>query len=225
MKPLRPELVITGKETKFSAEPQVDPEGQTAAIEYKTPVTAGRGGLGQAMTGSGHEGNIPGLIQYTTNVGDMANGARSSCAGCAHHDVKAWNRYVDQATGPLSTAEQRQEIDTAKKRIAIAEFGYQNPDGTVDLEGTLRSFGICRPLNDWVEGCVGKNPVHWPVFTWRDSNCPRTCHAGAHTLQVVTPEQPMGLYKPRDFDALKFGAKRYDKVLHAAQAVSQEFKK
>jgi hypothetical protein len=224
MKPVRPDLLITSKETKFSAEPQVDPEGQTAAIEYQTPVTAGRGGLSQAKTGSGHEGNIPGLIQYQTNVGDMANGARTACSGCKHHDVRAWNKYVDRATGPLSTAEERQEIQTAKNRIAMAGFGYENPDKTVDLEATIRAFGICRPLNDWIEGVVGKNPVHWPVFTWRDSSCPTTCHAGPHTLQVVTPAQPLRLFQPKDLDATKIGAKRYDTVLHAAQAVGKAMK-
>jgi len=224
MKPVRPELLITGKETKFSAEPQVDPEGQTASIEYKTPVVAGPGGLAQAQAASGGMGNIPGIIQYQTNVGLMANGARTACVGCAHHDVRAWNKYVDRATGPASTAEERNEIELAKKRIANASFGYQKPDGTPDLEATLRDFGICRPLNDWVEGVVGKNPVHWPVFTWREANCPSTCHAGAHTLQVVTPEQPFGLFRPKDLDTKKIGAGRYDAVLHAAQAVGRSMK-
>lgn len=224
MKPVKPELIITGQQTKFSATPQVDAEGQTAAIEYGTRVSAGRGGLAQAQTGMGQEGQIPGVIQYQTNVGDMANGARASCAACKNHDVRAWNQYVDRATGPLSTAEERQEIDTAKRRIAIAEFGYQNKDGSVDLEATLRAFGICRPLNDWVEGAIGKNPIHWPVFTWRDTGCPRTCHAGPHTLNVVTPEQPLGLFRPKDLDAKKIGAGRYDTVLHAAEAVKKGLK-
>lgn len=222
MKPLKPELVITGRDVKFSAESQVDPEGQTAAIEYRTPVTAGRGGLGQAQTGSGHEGNIPGVIQYTTNVGDMANGARTACAGCAHYDVRAWQKYVREATGPASSAESRQTIQTMKARIMMAGYGYEDDSGG---ETTLMAHGICRPMSDWVEGVVGKDPVHWPVLAWREATCPKTCHAGAHTLEVVTPAQPLGLYKPKDLDAKKIGAHRYDGVLNAAQDVGRVFKK
>ncbi len=221
MKPVKPEMIITGRETKFSATPQVDVEGQTAAIEYKTNVAAGRGGLGQAQRASGGEGNIPGVVQYTTNVGDMANGARTSCAGCAHFDVKAWRQFLSAATGPASSAESRQTIQTMKSRIMMAGYGYEGSDGELDIEATIAAHGICRVLSDWVEGSVGRNPIYWPVVPWREATCPSSCNAGAHNLAVVTPNEPFGLFKPKDLDAKKMGAHRYDAVLHAAQDAGQ----
>lgn len=224
MRPVRPELIITGQQTRFSAEPQVDPEGQTAAIEYGTQVSAGRGGLNQAMTGTGQEGLIPGKIQYTTNVGDMANGARTACAGCKHFDVRAWQTFLSAATGPASSAESRQTIETMKARIMMAGYGYTDNNDEVDIERTIAQHGICRPLSDWVEASVGRNPIHWPVVAWREASCPNTCHAGPHTLQVVTPAEPLGLFRPKDLDAQKIGAGKYDAVLHAAQSVTRAMK-
>jgi hypothetical protein len=103
-----------------------------------------------------------------------------------------------------------------KSRIMMAGYGFDDDTGG---ESTLRAHGICRPLNDWVEGVVGRNPIYWPVVAWKDATCPPSCNAGQHNLPVVTPEQPLGLFRPRDLDAKQIGSNRYDKVLRAAESV------
>jgi hypothetical protein len=214
-----PDLKITQQSTTFTAQPQTDVEGQTAKISYRAPIQVGaqNGGAGAAI--SGVQGNIPGVIEYTAGVGDMANAARTACAACAHFDVRAWRQFVSAATGPASSAESRQTINTMRSRIMMAGFGYEDNNGEVDIERTLMAHGICRPLSDWVEGSVGRDPVFWPVVPWREATCPNTCHAGPHTLQVVTPAEPFGLYKPKDLEAKQIGANRYDNLLRAAQSV------
>ncbi len=78
------------------------------------------------------------------------------------------------------------------------------------------SFGICRVLSDWVEGIVGRNPMHWPVVPDQHATCPTYVAVPGARMEVVTPTQPLGLFKPKDYDAKKIGAKRYDSVLQAA---------
>jgi hypothetical protein len=214
-----PEFSPVQQPTKFTAVPQVDVEGQTAQIEYRAPIQAGaqNGGPGAAIQGV--QGNIPGIIQYTAGVGDMANAAKTSCAGCKWFDVRAWRQFVAEATGPLSSAESRQTIQTMRSRIMMAGYGYEDNQGEVDIEQTLMAHGICRPLSDWVEGSVGRDPVFLPVVPWREATCPNTCHAGPHTLNVVTPAEPFGLFKPKDLEAKQIGANRYDNLLRAAQSV------
>lgn len=145
----------------------------------------------------------------------LANGVRVH--NCSNFDVKAWRKYLSDATNPGSTPEMRQTIATFKARIAMAGYGYEKPDGTVDIDGTLAAHGICRVLSDWVESIKGKDPVFWPVVPWREATCPPSCRAGASELQVVTAEKPLGFYVPKDLDAKNLGGKRYDEVLRLAQ--------
>lgn len=211
------ELAVTGQSVKFSQRPQVDPEGQAAVREFHVQAPAGYQQGGGAGGVANPMGNIPAVLQYGSTAGEMADARRTACAACKHFDVKAWREYVAASTGPLATAEAKQTIQTIRARIMLAGYGYPDAQGELDVEATLMAHGICRPLSEWVEGCVGKDPVYWPVIPWREATCPPTCHAAAHVLQVVMPKQPLGLFQPKDLEAVKVGAKRYDEVLRAAQ--------
>lgn len=213
------ELNVVGQQLRFSRTPQVDPEGQAAVREFAVQSPAGyqQGNMGAGGL-QNQLGAIPSILQYGSTAGEMANARRGACAACKHFDVRAWRKYISDATNPGSTPEMRQTIATFKARIAMAGYGYEKPDGSVDIDGTLAAHGICRVLSDWVEGAVGKDPVFWPVVPWREATCPPDCRAGTHEpLKVVTPEKPLGFYVPIGLDEKKIGAKRYDEVLNAAR--------
>jgi hypothetical protein len=220
MKPIKKELLVTGQSLRFSSTPQVDPEGQAAVREFKLATPAGMQNAGSSGAVD-QRGSLPAIVQYATTAGAMANGVRTACAGCKNFDVKAWRKFVSDATGPASSAEMRQTIETMKARIKMAGYGYEKANGELDIDQTLLAHGICRPLSDWVEGCTQRDPMFWPVVAWREATCPPSCRAGPHELKVVTAEQPFGLFKPLDLDAAKIGAGRYDQVLRAAQATKK----
>jgi hypothetical protein len=221
MRPIKKELLVTSQSLKFSQRPQVDPEGQSAVREFTVQSPAGyqQSGAGGVVD---QQGNIPAIVQYGSTAGEMANARRTSCAGCKNWDNKALRQFISDATGPLANPAWKQTIESMKTRIDAAGYGYERRDGSgvVDLDVTLNAHGICRPMSDWVEGVTGRDPVFWPVVTWREATCPRSCRAGAHELPVVTTQQPLGLFVPVDLDAEKIGAKRYDEVLRAAQGKS-----
>jgi hypothetical protein len=218
MKPIKKELYVTGQALKFSRRPQVEPEAQAAVREFRVEAPAGYQGAGGGPAGVvNQQGTIPAVVQYGSTAGEMAQARRTSCAGCKHFDVAAWRKFVAVSTGPLARAEDKQTIQTMRARIMMAGYGYVDNNGELDVEATLMAHGICRVLSDWAEGVVGRDPMHWPIVPWREATCPPSCHAGAAKLDVVTPAQPLGLFVPKDFDAEKIGAKRYDEVLRAAQ--------
>ncbi len=210
------EVNITGQRLIFSSAPKVEPEQQAAVREFTVEAPAGYQQSGAAGAGNA-QGSIPAVVRYESTAGQMAQDRMSACTACKHWDNKAWLQYVKMSTGPLATPEQKQTINTLKARIALKGAGYMNPDGTLDVDGTLAAFGICRVLSDWVQGVVGKDPLYWPIVTQPEANCPPSCHASASALQVVTPAQPLGLFVPKDLEAEKIGAKRYDEVLRRAQ--------
>lgn len=210
---LKPEVFIHGVKTEISQTPQTDAEGQVIRQQVHANVPAGPGSAGKVNA----IGSIPSVIEYKTQAGEMANAMRTSCHVCKHFDVKAWREFVAAATGPASRAEDRQTIEKLKERLLADNIGVFGLDGAFDLEATLMSFGICRVLSDWVEGIVGRNPMHWPVVPDQHATCPTYVAVPGARMEVVTVAQPLGLFKPRDLDAKKIGAKRYDDVLHAAE--------
>lgn len=214
MKPVKKkDLVVTGQSLRFSQTPQVDAEGQVAVQRFET-----KAGVGYGATNSGGLGELPATIEYKTPAGQLANAVKTACAGCRHFDVKSWHRYHAAATGPASKVEDRQTIQAMRSRIMMAGYGVMMEDkDEVDLDATMAQHGICRVLSDVVEGWVKKDPMHWPVICWRESTCPTYVAAGAHRMEITTPAQPLGLFKPLDLDAQKIGAKRYDAVLHGAE--------
>lgn len=206
----KPDLVVTGEELKISHTPGVEPEAQAVAHQYKTHVPMG-------AQGAGAMGGIPGVIQYDTTVGDVANAVKTSCAGCRHWDNRAWLQYLAKAEGPLSTAESRESVKAWRERIKTAGFGYVDKVGQVDVDGTLRAHGICHVLSDWVEGVLqAQDPIWWPVVPFREATCPTYVQAKQHRMEVTTPAEPFGLFKPRDLDAKNIGAGRYDRVMYDA---------
>lgn len=211
MRSIRPDLLIRGEQTAISTTPQTDAEGQ--AILRRVQVDAPAGPQGGAPIGQ-----IPAIIEYKTQVGEHAAALKTNCGTCRHFDSKAWKAFVWAATGPASTAEDRQTIDTLRKRIATDGKGLADENGNLDVEATLMSIGICRVLSDWTEGIVGRNPIYWPVAPTPDATCPTSIVVPGGQMQIVTPAEPFGLFKPRDLDARKMGDKRRDDLLFAAQA-------
>lgn len=224
MKPFRQKqgLKITGNQIQFSATPGVDPEGQQAVNRFSARVPAAPN-LAGAQSGNAQFGTLPGVIEYSTGAGQMANGARSACAGCKHHDVRAWNKFLSDATNPGSTPEMRATIHTLRARIMMSGAGFMDANDELDVDATLKAFGICRPMNDLVEGSAGRDPVFWPVATWREACCPGTVKMGPGKpeFQVVTAERPLGFFTPKSLDDQKIGAQRYDAVLRAAQGTKR----
>lgn len=203
------ELQITSERTLVANTPGVEPEAQEVKRQYTAAVPAG------PRTGAA-VGSIPGVIEYGTTAGLMANAVRGACAGCRHFDVKLWNRYLAAAEAPMASAESKQTMQAMRARIAMAGYGYTDKTGKVDIEATMKAHGICRVLSDWVEGAVGKDPVHWPVVCWREAVCPTYVAAAQHRMDVVTPAQPLGLFVPIDREAVGIGDKRYDAVMYEA---------
>ncbi len=220
MKPVKPETLspaapaavsptVVGSTLQYSATPQVDPEGQSAKRTFSAPVDIGPGAAGVVNK----LGTIAGKFEYDVNVGELANVAKSSCAGCRHFSREAFLKLVSEWTGPASTAAQRQTIDGYRAKIKADNLGYVGET----VEQTLySSFGICHVLSEWVKGAVGEHPGYWPVTPMRDATCPTYVSAGAARMDVVTAAQPLGLFKPRDLDSKKIGAARYDNVLFDA---------
>lgn len=203
------ELEITSERTLVANTPGVEPEAQEVKRQYGTSVAAGPRG-GAAM------GGIPGVIEYSTTAGAMANAVRGACAGCRHFDQKLWLKYLAAAEAPMAKEESKQTMQAMRTRIGIAGYGYTDKFGRVDIEATMKAHGICRVLSDWVQGAVGKDPVHWPVICWREAVCPTYVAAAQHRMDVVTPAQPLGLFVPLDREAIGIGDKRYDAVMHEA---------
>ncbi len=209
--PKKKDLVVTGQTIQFSNTPQTDAEGQVAVRQFHTQATAGAG-----QNNRGEFGGLPAIIEYKAMAGEMAQGARTACAGCRHMDVKAWHRFLARATGPLSKAEDRETITAMKGRIMMAGYGVMDANDEIDIEATVMRHGICRVLSDIIEGFVGKDPMHWPVVVWREATCPSYVQAGPHRAEITTPEAPYGLFKAIDLDAEKIGAARYDAILNDA---------
>lgn len=214
-----PAPVITGQTLDFTKTPQTDPEGETAVRQFTTtapagPQAAGGGAAGQA----GQTGSIPAIFEYRANVLDLAQAESSKCISCRHWDHKAFLAFVARSTGPLSSAEDRQTIETYKAKIKIDNLGRVGDT----VEQTLtRDIGLCHVLSDWVEGVAGKNPIYWPFTPMRDATCPTYVAAVSQSgdparMELVTPMQPHGLFKPRDLDAKKINAGRYDAILYDA---------
>lgn len=218
MKPIKG-LFVTGQQMKFTNTPQVDAEGQQVVQEYNLRAGANAGAPGQAGASLG---SIPAVVQYHAgNAGQAAQAARTSCQACKHFDVKAWQEFLVKATGAAATEEWKKTIHTMRSRIMMAGYGYAGDNSNEEdgVEKTLWNHGICRVLSDWVESQAGRDPSWWPVVPWREATCPTYCRAGAGKpeLQVVTAQQPYGFFQPKDVDAEKAGAIRYDAILHAAQ--------
>ncbi len=211
MKPVKKDMKVVGQSIQFSQTPQTDAEGQHVKRQFHTQVEAGAGRENQ-----GGFGALPGIVEYNTTAGEMAQGARTACAGCRHFDVRAWHKFLSLATGPASKAEDRETINAMKGRIMMAGYGVLDAKGEVDIDATVMLHGICRVLSDIVEGFVGRDPMHWPVISWRESSCPTYVQAGPHRTEVVTPAAPYGFFKPVDLDAQKIGAQRYDQILNDA---------
>lgn len=220
MKPFRQKkgMVVTGNQIGFTQTPGVDAEGQQAVNRFaaRIPVAPNLAG---AQSGVPQFGTMPGVIDYTTGAGAMARGARTACAGCRWHDVRAWNKFLSDADNPGSTAEARETMRTMRARIMMAGYGYTGDNDELDIERTMRAHGICRPMSDAVEGATGRDPFFWPVVTWREACCPETVRAGQGkpNIQVATDDRPYGFFAPKSLDDQKIGAQRYDAVLHAAQ--------
>lgn len=209
MKPIKPGVMIKRGTLDFSRQPQVDPEGQTAVRRLESTAPIGPQG-GSAV------GGIPSVLEYKSTAGALANAVKTACIACRHHNVRAWRAWVAAATGPAATAEQKQTIQTLRGRLLIDGVGIFSDDGEFDVEATLMSFGICEVLSDWVKGIVGENPIHWPIVTAKDATCPTYVAVEGARMEVTTPAQPLGLFRPKDLDARKHGAKRYDAVLFGA---------
>lgn len=211
MKPIRKDLVVTGRTLQFTKQEQTDAEGQVAVQQFHTRVGAGVG-----RDNDGSAGSIPGIIEYKSMAGELANAVRTCCQACVHFDRKSWLKYLSNAEGPLGSKEDRETINQLRGRLMMAGVGPTDANGEIDIEAALRMFGVCRPLSDIIEGWVGKNPIHWPAIVAMDANCPTYVQAEANRQEIVTPASPFGLFKPLDLDAQKIGAKRYDAVLHDA---------
>lgn len=211
--PEKKEMPVVGQTLQFSNIPDTDVEGQIAKRQFHTKVNAGSG-----PQVSGSFGTLPGIVEYTTPVGEMAQAARTSCAGCKHFDVKAWHQFLALATGPLSKAEDRETITAMEGRIMMAGYGVMGADNELDIKATVLRHGICRVLSDIIEGWIGRDPMHWPVVCWRESTCPNYVQAGQHRMDITTPAEPYGLFKPIDTDAVKIGAKRYDDIFRDASS-------
>lgn len=216
---IKPELQITGQTLEYSRIPETDAEGQIARRRFHTPIAAGNQGLGGGESGLANQmGSIPGVIEYSSTAGEMANAARTACVACKHFDQKAWQKFQAAAMGPASSAESRQTIKTMKDRLLLAGKGFvDDATGEVHIDEYVATFGICRILSDWIEGSVGRHPIHWPVVTEPTANCPSKVQAEGHVMDVVTPAEPYGFFKPKDLDAKTIGAQRYDQVLFGAQ--------
>ncbi len=212
VKPAAPQsdMRIIGKKISFTREREVDAEGQRAAIDFETQAAAGMG-----LQNRGELGQLPTVVRYETTAGEMADGARSACTACRFWNQKAWYAFVQKSTGPLSTAQDRDTIEGTKKRLALA-YG---PEG---VQTAMESMGICNALSEVIKGWVGENPIHWPVVTKDDANCPSYVQAGQSSLgipnrlEVVTPAAPFGLFKAKDLDAVKIGDLRRDGILFDA---------
>ena len=211
MNPLKPEITVRGERTDISQTPETDAEGQVLRRHVYADVPAGPGAAGVVSS----QGTVPAILEYKTQVGEMANAVKTSCAGCRHHDARAWRKYIEDSTGPASTATDRQTIQALRDRLVADNVALKGLDGKFD-EASLFAFGICRPLSDWVEGIVGRNPMHWPVAPESHATCPSYIQVPGARMEVVTAMQPVGLFKARDLDARKVGDKRRDALLFAA---------
>lgn len=210
MKPVKPELLIKKEILDFSHAPGLEPEEQTARHRFVTEAPLGPQGTGAI------NGRIPAVVEYSTQAGQLADAVQSNCGACKNHDRKAWRQYVSRMTGPASSAEDRQTIQTLRSRIMMNGVGVFVED-ELDVEATLANyFGICQPLSEWTKGIVGENPIHWPVATTRDAACPSTITVEGRSMQIVTPAEPLGLFRPKDLDATKLSAARRDVVLFDA---------
>lgn len=209
----KPELTTVHREhVQISQTPQTDAEAQSIK---RTLVVGAPIGPGAAGTVS-QVGQIPAHFEYLTNVGDHANAIKTSCGGCKHWDNIAWRKFVIASTGPASTVADRQTIETLRGRLATEGRGYKDPKtGKVDVEATLMGIGVCRVLSDWVEGAMKqRHPAHWPVAPMPESTCPTYVAVPGARMAVVTPAQPLGLFKARDTN--KTGDARRDALLFAA---------
>lgn len=213
MNPLRPELLIKGETTQISQTPETDAEGQFVkrVVHAQAPIGPGAAGVVNPI------GQLPTLLEYKTQVGEHANALKTNCASCRHWDQKAWRKFVEASTGPASTVEDRQTIQTLRGRLFTDGKGYADANGNLDVEATLYSFGVCRVLSDWMEGVVGRNPIYWPVNPAPDATCPTDIQAPGARMPIVTAAQPFGLFRARDQDAVKTGDAKRDALLFAAQ--------
>ncbi len=208
----KPEIAVKSVTAEVSQAPQTDAEGQfiRRQVIVDAPIGPGQGGV------VNEQGRVPAILEYKTNVGEHANALKTNCGMCRHWDNKAWRIFVQRCTGPASTAQDRQTIETLRERIKIGDRGYRDAQGQLDVEQTLANFGVCHVLSDWVEGVVGRHPIYWPVAPIPEATCPGEISVPGGRMQIVTDAQPFGLFKPRDLDATKLGDSKRDALLFAA---------
>jgi hypothetical protein len=128
------------------------------------------------------------------------------CKRCIHFDNPSWRRHI--AENEIADAmEDRLELNKMRAYLMETQSielqdAHASMDGDMDVEHALHSMGICRAMTEiYRERCV----VH-PL-----GGCPPADQPGPHG------EDLSKLFKPRDAEAVKSGASKYDAILRAAQ--------
>lgn len=189
---------------------KLEPEQRPAEMVLHTSGTLQMGNDPRTVKiGEGGARTIPGIVSVDMVAGDLADALRNRCRDCAHFDRPAWIAlYKKWRVGTYEEQQKLNELRSMADLVNDEDYRAKHMDpeqGELDTEHAIQDMGICHVLTDY-----------WSAIK------------GAPDEQLFTPEcgcpdqfGPDGtyfgrLFKPRDGDARRRGAKGYDGIMQAA---------
>lgn len=167
------------------------------------------------MQGSTRQvGTIPTQIIAQSTVGDLGITLRGMCGDCKYFDQKRWLADLERADSPLAPIEFRQQVQALRYEIystnspTLADQAV-DATGELDPDVALRQSGYCHALYSYFRN-LGESREDASVICHSSSSCPKF---------VRTATEPAGFFEPRDNDAVRLGAKKYDQIMRLASSL------
>lgn len=177
---------------------KIEPEEQLVKVTQEITNQTTKGGK---PTGK----NIPVEVTRFLSAADFANAQGRMCGNCKHMDRAMWIRTVRRIESSGSQEELQGLNDMRAEILAKSAtpeiIAMQNDDDDdIDLEHILKSMGFCHALEEHYKD--GHEVMVFPT-----SSCP---------LDVVTPTEPHGFFKPVDRTAEKASSRNRDTIMKRA---------
>lgn len=181
----------------------VDAEGNKLEPEQLPTERVFPGAAPVELSQSGATGKAIGSeIVVEAPLGQFAAGMRRLCYSCVFFDQKAWNQYVDGAQHSVDIVKlhviNQVRANLITSQNAQIQEMHGGLDGSMEIEGAVRSMGLCRALTEHFKDDTIVHPM----------GC---CPEGINGLD------PNGFHRDRDESTRRMQNAEYDKLLRAGQ--------
>lgn len=189
---------------------KLEPEEQKT--ERVFDVDAGVNMHGNART----VGTIASQIIVESTVGEMAVTLRGMCGDCKYFDQSKWLKDLAKADAPLAPIQARQAVNGVREYLLQQQSptlidAATDAAGDFDIEIALRQSGYCYALFAYFRN-LNESEFDSTTVVHATSSCPKF---------VRTKTDPQGFFEPRNNDAARLGALKYDKLMRMASSIKK----